>query len=228
MAFIPISGSDAEVSDGDVGLLAGRPLIEYTLHAAFGSRLFDRVIVSTDSETVAADARALGAEVPFLRPESLANPRAAVTAVLEHALKWLEEHERYVPDWAAMLMVTYPFRRRGFIDSFIETVLSEDLDSAFAAAEERHSLWMLNSDREPKLVSSGIETPKAEKRVLYRELSGLITMTMRHVALEGHLYGRKLGIVATHDAWAMVNVHDPGGRDLAGILAPQFQEASAL
>jgi CMP-N-acetylneuraminic acid synthetase len=224
LAVVPISGADADSSAG-MPTLAGRSLLDYTLDSIRGSAHLDRVIVSTDSEVIAADARRAGVDMPFLRPPSLANPRASVSEVVRHTLTWLDGHQDYRPAWVVLLMVTYPFRPAGFVDRFIETVLGENLDSAFAAVEERHSLWMLNDLNEPELVSSGSETPKAKKRPLYRELTGLITMTTRDVALDGRLYGERVGIVPTADMWAGINVHDPMGRALAETLAPEFERS---
>lgn len=222
MGFIPVSGADRDFADG-VPQLLGRALMDYTFSAVRGSSRLDRVVVSTDSAPIASAARDAGMGVPFMRPAALANPRAPVSEVLRHTLDWLDQQEGYKPDWVVMMMVTYPFRRRGFVDTFIDTVLGEDLDSAFAAVEERHSLWMMNAANEPELVSSGSETAKVDKRPLYRELTGLITMTTREVAIQGRIYGARIGIIPTDDMWATVNVHDPMGRALAETLAPHFE-----
>lgn len=61
------------------------------------SKLFDRIIVSTDSHEIAEIARSCGADVPFLRPETLAGDFVGTAEVLLHALEWLtaEEGECY-------------------------------------------------------------------------------------------------------------------------------------
>lgn len=222
VALIPISGGDPEFSGDQITYLHSRPLIEYTIRAAQESRLLDRVIVLTDSKQIAESCRSYGVEVPFLRPPELANPSAPITEVLRYALGWLEAKENYSPDWAAILLVTYPFRPKRFVDHFIQTVLSQDLDSAFAAVEERHSHWLLRERNQPELVAFGSETAKAQKRPFFRELSGLMSMAKREVILSGSLYGQKLGIIPTQDMWAVINVHDPIGQQLAELLAPQF------
>lgn len=224
LGVVPISAADADLAGGRLPQLAGRSLAEFTFHSVRQSRRLDRVIVSTDSEHVAGEARRLGMEVPFVRPPDLANPRAPVSRVLCHAVEWLAEHEQYTPDWVAMLMITYPFRPPGFIDHFIGTVLSEDLDSAFAAVEERQAHWTLNDANEPELVSFGTETAKAMKRPFFRELSGLMTMTARDVVVHDRLYGRRVGIIPTDDALAAISVHDRGGGELAALVAPRFAE----
>ena len=222
VALIPISGADPEFSEGQTPYLHDRPLIEYTIRAAQESALVDRVVVSTDSELIAETCKNYGVEAPFLRPQELANPTAPITEVLRHALEWLQDNENYSPDWAVMLLITYPFRPAGFVDNFIKTVASQDLDSAFAAVAERHSHWFLREDGRPELVSFGSDTAKAQKSPFFREMSGLISMAKRDVILSGGLYGQKLGIIPVEDTWAVLDVHDRIGRQLVELLAPHF------
>jgi len=222
VAVIPISEADIEFAGDRMPLLAGRALLEYTFRAAKESRFVDRLIVSTDSARIAEACKASGVDAPFIRPPELANPNAPITEVLRYTLEWLREHERIEPDWVTMLLVTYPFRPKGFVDTFIQTVLSEDLDSAFAAIEEGHSHWVLREGAQPELVSFGADVAKAYRRPLFRELSGLMSMATRETILAGKLYGQKLAIIPTHDARSTVNVHDPIGQQFAELLAPQF------
>src|SRR3569833_4350945 len=67
VAIIPARGGSKRVPRKNILPLAGKPLIAYTIEAALESALFHRVVVSTDSEEIAAVARITGAEVPFLR-----------------------------------------------------------------------------------------------------------------------------------------------------------------
>ena len=68
VAFIPARQGSKRVPGKNVRPLDGHPLLAYTIAAALESGVFGSVIVSTDSEEVAAIARHYGAEVPFLRP----------------------------------------------------------------------------------------------------------------------------------------------------------------
>ena len=224
VAVVPITGTDPEFSGGTVPMLAGRPLLDYTYRALTEARRLHRVLVSTDTAQVRAACQDVGFEVPFLRSPLLGNPEAAVTQVLRHAVEWLAEHEECLPDWILMACVTYPFRPKGFIDSFIETVLARELDSAVAVMRERQAHWMVDGEGAPHLVTHGGETAKSRKRTIYRELSGLACLVRREVILAGNLYGQQLGVIPTETFWATVNVHDPNGWPLAELLAPRFLE----
>jgi CMP-N-acetylneuraminic acid synthetase len=180
------------------------------------------VVVSTDDPRVAAACREQGASVPFIRPSELATSATSLISVLQHALTWLETNEDYTPDWVLLMTITYPFRRDGFVDHFVATVLQSQVDSAFTAVLERNAHWYTDEDGRPQLVSFGVDTARAHKPPLYKEMSGLALMVRREVVLSGTLYGVELGIIPVTDPWATINIHDEIGRQLADLLAPQF------
>ncbi len=70
--------------------LAGHPAIAYTIAPALESGVFESVIVSTDSEEIAAIARHYGAEVPFLRPAAFSGDTSPDIEWLSHALTTLK------------------------------------------------------------------------------------------------------------------------------------------
>lgn len=75
----------------NIRLLAGKPLIAWAIAQAQAVRRISRVVVSTDSEEIAAAAREAGAEVPFLRPSELAQDNSPEWLVWRHALDFLKE-----------------------------------------------------------------------------------------------------------------------------------------
>ena len=90
LAVIPAREGSKRVLAKNIRPLLGKPLIEYTIEAALTSRIFDRVVVSTDSETIGALARAAGADVPFIREADLADDTTHVSAVTLDALERLD------------------------------------------------------------------------------------------------------------------------------------------
>jgi CMP-N,N'-diacetyllegionaminic acid synthase len=115
VAFIPARSGSKRVPDKNVRRLGGHPLIAYTIVAARKSGVFDRVLVSTDSEDYAAIARHYGAEVPRLRPTELATSTSPDVEWVLHMLGVLaEEGENY--DCFSILRPTSPFRRAETIE----------------------------------------------------------------------------------------------------------------
>lgn len=87
-------------------------MIGYSIESARRSRLFDRVVVSTDDDEIAAVAREFGAEVPFKRPSALADDHTGTTEVIAHAVEWFRDRNIFT---AAVCCIypTAPFIQPG-------------------------------------------------------------------------------------------------------------------
>jgi N-acylneuraminate cytidylyltransferase len=104
--------------------MLGKPLISYTIDAALKSKLFERVVVSTDSPEVAEVGRLYGAEAPFLREASLSDDYTPVSAATVDMLQRLDPSGD-IYSHVCQLMPNCPLRTAAdIIDSyrqFIET-----------------------------------------------------------------------------------------------------------
>src|SRR3989442_9004120 len=112
-------GASKGIPGKNIKLLAGKPLILHTIDPALASGAFDRVIVSTDDEAAASIARAAGCEVPFMRPAALCADDTPHLPVMQHALAWLRDQERYEPDSVMILLPTSPLRQPAHIRASI-------------------------------------------------------------------------------------------------------------
>ena len=119
LAVIPARGGSKRIPRKNIREFCGRPIIDYSIQAAKASGVFDRIIVSTDCEEIAAVARACGAEVPFVRPAELSDDQTPTMPVVAHAIDWLSS-QRELFDYACCIYATAPF------------VDSEDLKRGFA------------------------------------------------------------------------------------------------
>jgi N-acylneuraminate cytidylyltransferase len=110
IAVIPARGGSKRIPGKNIKPFLGRPIIGYSIEAARESRLFDKILVSTDSEEIAEVARREGASVPFLRPAPIADDHAPVLDVLHHAVEWYAEQGQAV-EQACLIYATAPFLR---------------------------------------------------------------------------------------------------------------------
>jgi N-acylneuraminate cytidylyltransferase len=109
LAIIPARGGSKRIPGKNIRLLAGKPMIAYTIAAACASELFERVVVSTDSQEIAEIGRENGAEVPFLRDANLADDVTPVSAVTADALCRLDpDGDKF--DSVVQLMPNCPLR----------------------------------------------------------------------------------------------------------------------
>ena len=108
LALIPARGGSKRIPRKNIRPFRGRPMIAWSIEAALAAGCFDRIVVSTDDEEIAAVARTHGAEVPFLRPAHLADDQATTQAVVLHALQWCEQ-QGLAPQAVCCLYATAPF-----------------------------------------------------------------------------------------------------------------------
>jgi CMP-N,N'-diacetyllegionaminic acid synthase len=110
LAVIPARGGSRGLPGKNVRLLAGLPLIVHSIRLARLCPEITRCIVSTDSRKIARVARRHGADVPFLRPSSLARGTTPMWPVLRHALAAVEAEEKVPYDFLLLLDPTSPTR----------------------------------------------------------------------------------------------------------------------
>src|SRR2546421_8423827 len=92
-ALIPARGGSKGVPRKNIKLLAGYPLIAYSIAAAKLCPLIDRIVVSTDSDEIADTSKKYGAEVPFMRPPALASDKSPDREFIMHALEFFDLEE---------------------------------------------------------------------------------------------------------------------------------------
>lgn len=142
LAVIPARGGSKRVPGKNVRLLAGKPLIAYTIDAARSAPSVSRVIVSTDNNEVATVAREWGAEVPFKRPAELANDAAPMIPVLIHAIRWFESVAGLC-DAVVLLQPTSPFRPPALVEDAIQKLHRDGCDMVLGLCEvHQHPQWM--------------------------------------------------------------------------------------
>jgi len=135
LGVITARGGSKGLPGKNLRLLGGRPLIAYTAEAALQSGAFDRVVLSTDATDIAAVARSLGLDVPFMRPPELARDETPHLPVLEHAVRWLDEHQQYRPDAVMILQPTSPFRSPRHIREAIALLEQSAADSVVSVSD---------------------------------------------------------------------------------------------
>ncbi len=91
VAIIPARGGSKRIPRKNIKSFHAKPMIAYAIGAALESKAFDRVIVSTDDAEIAEVAIAHGAELPFIRPQELADDHTPTVPVIAHAIRTCDE-----------------------------------------------------------------------------------------------------------------------------------------
>ena len=146
VAFVPARSGSERVPRKNIRPLAGHPLLAYAIETALQSGVFERVVVSTDSDEIADVARWYGAAVPFLRPSELATATSPDIEWLSYTLEHLPE--RY--DLFALVRATNPFRGPDVIRRGLEQLLATPEAASIRAVElvKQHpgKMWVLAGD----------------------------------------------------------------------------------
>jgi CMP-N,N'-diacetyllegionaminic acid synthase len=113
LGLILARGGSKRLPGKNLRLLAGKPLLAWSVEAARACAAIADVVVSTDDQAIAEAARAHGARAPFLRPPALAGDTSTSADAALHALAWLREHEGAAFDAVILLEPTSPLRASG-------------------------------------------------------------------------------------------------------------------
>jgi len=134
LAIVPARGGSKGVADKNLRLLAGRTLLDYAAGAARESQVVDRIVLSTDSEEIAAAGREAGLDVPFMRPAALAQDDTAMLPVIVHALAELAR-TGWTPEYVMLLQPTSPLRRGSHIAAALSQLTTSGADSVVTVVE---------------------------------------------------------------------------------------------
>jgi CMP-N,N'-diacetyllegionaminic acid synthase len=197
LGLIPARAGSKGVPGKNVRLLAGKPLIQYTIESALAARRLARVVVTTESSDIAELARRLGAEVPFTRPEALARDESPMLPVVLHALAALEAAgDRF--DAVCLLQPTCPLRRPEAIDGCIDLLERSGADSVVSVLDvpaRYHPRWVFLEQGDGSLAPAiaGALPSRRQDLPPARHRDGSIYVTGRTALLEhGTLYGARM------------------------------------
>lgn len=197
-ALIPARGGSKRLPRKNVKLLGGRPLIAWSIQAAHASKYIDDVIVSTDDIEIKTVAKSYGAQVPFMRPESLSNDHASSFDVIKHAITTLGlGQDKHL---IVLLQPTSPLRTANEIDQALELFLSKNANGVVSISETDHSpLWsnqLPNSLSMAKFIRSEVKGKRSQDLPTFYRLNGSIyiykadeLLKQNHIFYDENVYG---------------------------------------
>ena len=130
VAIIPARGGSKRIPKKNIKIFAGKPIIAYSIEAAKESELFDRIIVSTDSEEIVKVSAKYRAEIPFTRPIELSDDYTGTDEVFIHAIEWLLENDKPY-DYACCIYPTAPLLKVDYLKKGLELLKKNEATSTF-------------------------------------------------------------------------------------------------
>jgi N-acylneuraminate cytidylyltransferase/CMP-N,N'-diacetyllegionaminic acid synthase len=144
LIIVPARSGSKGIPDKNIKRLGGKPLIAWTAEAIQAVQLDNSLaILSTDTAYYADVGRAVGLDVPFIRPAAYAQDNTSTLAVAEHALQWFKQEYRYLPEQVMLLQPTSPFRSAGIITQALDMMQNLQADSVIGCKEIHRDLTTL-------------------------------------------------------------------------------------
>jgi CMP-N,N'-diacetyllegionaminic acid synthase len=136
LAIIPARGGSKRLPQKNILKLAGKPLIAWSIEAGLQSKYIDKVLVTSDDDSILKIAKEYGSDI-LKRPQELAGDTASSIDAIIHAI---ENSDTY--DFIVLLQPTSPLRDAKDIDGAIEYLLEKEADGVITVCEMEHSpLW---------------------------------------------------------------------------------------
>lgn len=147
LAVITARGGSKGIPGKNIRMVAGKPLIAWTIDAAKPSRYIDRLILSTDDEKIASVAAEFGCEVPFRRPQNLAQDDTPGIEPVLHAVEMLPHYDHVI-----LLQPTSPLRTTEDIDACLELFEKRGAKACVSVVEtDKPPFWMYQLEPDNKM-----------------------------------------------------------------------------
>ena len=230
IAIIPARAGSKRLPGKNLLDLAGKPLIVWTIQAALESGVFDRVIVSTDSEEIARMSLGSGAEVPFMRPDRLAEDGTTTADVLIHAIGELTLPSESRWTHLACLQPTSPLRTAENIREAVGLLEDKKADAVISVCRTEHSpLWSNtlpeNLSLDGFIPESVQKTPSQNLPAYYRLNGAIYLCNTRRFLEEKTLFLRSGAYAYIMSREDSIDIDDRLDFELAGLhLARRYAQ----
>lgn len=156
IAIIPARGGSKRIPQKNIKKFYDYPIIYYSIKAAIESKLFSKIICSTDSAKIASIAKKYGAYCPFIRPKKLSNDYASTLEVIKHSVNYLER-EKINFENICCIYPTAPFIKSKNIKIGYKKLLENKYKFVFSASKSPISVYRsfsLNNKKRIKLINN--------------------------------------------------------------------------
>ncbi len=136
VAVIPARANSKRIPGKNYKKFNGKSIIANTIEKLKKSRIFNRIIVSTDSKKIASISKRYGAEIPFMRPKFLSGDYVSDALVMSHSVMFLVK-EGYQFDYVCCVYAPNPFLQISDLKKGFEKIQSKKCNYVFSATPYR-------------------------------------------------------------------------------------------
>ena len=132
IAIIPARKKSVRIKNKNIKIFMGKPIIYWSIKAAFQTKIFDKVIVSTEDKKISKIAKNCGAEIPFYRPRHLADGKTEIIDVVKHSIKWFKKNNIKIENVCCIFATAPLLNYKNIIKAF-NILKKNDCDFVFPA-----------------------------------------------------------------------------------------------
>ena len=180
LCVIPARGGSKRIPKKNIKHFCGKPLIAYSIENAKKSELFDKIVVSTDSEEIAKVAENYGAEILY-RPKELADDFSTSMEVFEHAINELNKKNQF--EYACMIYATAPLLDIKYLKSGIEKLKHSDSAFSFSATTYDFPIWRgfeIENEKAKMLWPEYLNTRSQDLKEVYHDAAQFYWKNLKH------------------------------------------------
>jgi len=218
LCVIPARGGSKGLPGKNLMRLNGETLVARAVRHARESGVCDKVVVTTDSKDIADEARRAGAEVPFLRDESLAGDLSTTEATLQDALVRAEQALGCVVDVCVFIAPTDIFRQPQWIAECVAALRNDaSLESAFVGLSTHKNYWEQSDDGSWVRLRDWMKVYSSRqiRRRIVREDTGLASASRAELWRAGRRIGDRVQVIAHDDDFTSIDIHKREDLELA-------------
>ena len=188
LGIIPARGGSKGIPRKNIKLLAGKPLIHYTITEAKKSKYLSYMVVSTEDVEITNLVEKYGVDV-VKRPDELSADDTPTAHVVQHVIKFLQEKENQNFNIIVILQPTSPLRLVSDIDGAIEMFIKKKCDSVVTVSELQHPPhWMYTIERDvlvPIIKEKNILRRQDAPKIF--QLNGAVFVTSKEYLFKNNL-----------------------------------------
>jgi len=210
IGIIIARGGSKGLSGKNLRILDGETLIQRAVRQGLESKVLDRLIVSTDDDAIAASAKTVGAEIPFMRPSYLAEDLSTTEETLQHALLTYEQLSGMEFDIAVFLTATDVFRDPSWIAKAVDVLIDNpSLESVFVGHQTHKNFWEKKEDGTWSRLRDwmSVYSSRQVRQSIVREDTGLACASRAWLWREGKRIGDKVEIIVNDDDFTSIDIH---------------------
>lgn len=229
LAIIPARSGSKGIKNKNIKLLGGYPLIYYTIKQALKSKIFDDIILSTDSKQYLKIAQKYGVSSSFIRPKKLSSSNSLATETIYHALKKTEKYYKTKYDLVCMLQPTAPIRKVNDFTHIIKIMKKNynKCDSVISVVDvdnfNPYKMKIINENRLIDYKKWPIENPPRQSLPKTFIVNGAFYLFKRDSFMKNKSFKGKYSIPYVMPKERSVNIDSPIDFDLANIILKKLK-----